>query len=103
MYYEINLPAWKLAEWSELTESNAHGKRLERIADYCATFAEGEARQDLQDLAALFNTINARHDKSGRGISRILYETRSKLSAELRELILELFGPEVLADIHATG
>lgn len=102
MAHFIEIPAWRLESWRIMTDQNAHGKRLESIADYCATFAEGDVRGDLEDLAGLFNKINARHEMRG-SLSQILYETRYGLSRVLYTIIGREFGPEVLKKINETG
>ena len=118
MAHFIELPAWRLESWREMTNRNAHGKCLEAIADYCATFAhgkcleaiadycatfaQGEARGDLEDLAGLFNKINARHEMRGH-LPAILGETRRMLSEHLYTIIGREFGPDVLEKIYSTG
>ena len=97
-YNEIRIPDWKLEEWNELTEWNAHGKRIERIADYCQAFADEAGRADLYEITATLNAINCLHDRRGY-ISDYLYELRRVARERLRKVIGEQFGPEVLERI----
>ena len=94
------VPDWKLEEWNELTESNAHGLRLERIADYLyGCTSNTEARANLYEIAHVMNTINSLHDRR-RSLSFPLYTIRETLRKTLRETIAQEFGQEELNRIN---
>ena len=94
-YKLISLHDWKLEEWEALENSNAHGTRLERIADYCMSFADGEAMTDLYAIRCMLNALNCQHDRIGH-IPMWLYKIRENLRLQLRKVIGEEFGPSVL-------
>lgn len=96
----IIVPDWKIEEWEELTEENAHGLRLQRIADYmfCCTM-DAEARADLFEIEHVLNTINSLHDRR-RCLSGQLWEIRETLRKRLRKVIEKEFGEDVLKRIN---
>ena len=98
-YQQISIPDWKLEEWNDLEEWNAHGKRCERIADYCQGFANDAGRADLYEITATLNTMNCLHERRGY-ISDYLYELRRIARDRLRKVIAEQFGPEALELIN---
>lgn len=97
---DIYLPDWKIEEWAEMENRNAHGHRLERIADYCMTFADGEARKDLDDMAHILNSINAAHDRRSDGIPVWMLALREIIRTRLRDAILQEFGQDALDRIN---
>lgn len=93
-------PDRKIEEWDELTESNAHGIRIARIADYLSCVASNqESRNDLYEIAQVANTINSLHDRR-RCLSGRLYEIRETLRKTLRDTIRYEFGEEELKRIN---
>lgn len=94
------VPNDKLQEWDELTESNAHGLRLQRIADYmfcCSTTPDTKA--DLYEITQMLNTINSLHDRR-RSLSGRLWEIRETLRKQLRNAIKSEFGEAELKRIN---
>lgn len=89
-----------LADLADMTESNAHGIRLERIADYLyGCTSNTDASADLYEIAHVMNTINSLHDRR-RYLSFPLYAIREFLRKTLRETIDQEFGHEELNRIN---
>lgn len=95
----LYLPDWKKKEWDEMTERNAHGKRLEAIADWCGCCSETEARGDYFALANILNAVNNAHDSRGY-LPAWMLDTREQLRQTLRGLISEEYGAEGLKMIN---
>lgn len=98
-YREIAVADWKLKEWADLENRNAHGLRLERIADTCYCFADGEGRAELYAIQCMLNALNCQHDRLGQ-LPGWLYEIRQSLRARLCQVIKAQFGPEALELIN---
>ena len=92
---EIHLPEWRLEAWKEMENRHAHGKRLERIADYCQTFAGDEGRAELYEITEVLNTINSLHERRGC-LNEFLFNLRYATRERLISVIGTEFGPEAL-------
>lgn len=96
----IQLPETKLKEWEVMEYCNHHGKRLESIAEWCSINAGPNCwGADFLDTFALLRCINSIHETS-LCLPMWLYEIREKTRQQLRVLIKEAYGPEVLERIN---
>lgn len=88
----LSIPEWKLQEWDELTNSNAHGLRLYRIADYLIGLVENQNRKnDLVALAGMLNALNCQHDRLGH-LPAWMHNIRCVMSERLTQIVVEEFG-----------
>jgi hypothetical protein len=105
MYYKIELPARKLANWARLEDENAHGVRLWSIACFfygLAAIEEGERGPiagPLAEVCGIIHEINTQHNNAG-SLSPFLYELRHIARERLRVLIIDGWGTEVAAQVN---
>lgn len=96
----LEIPKHKLNEWNELENSNAHGKRLERIADYIDFYCDDlENRHNLNCARSMLNTLNARHYAQGY-ITEWEIQMREMMRQEIRAIIADEFGQTTLLEIN---
>lgn len=96
----LQMPAVKLSEWADMEDSNAHGERLESIAEWCCRCAgPNHWGGDFLDVFTLLRCINSIHG-THFGLPMWLYEIREQARRQLRALVLEAYGAEALEKVN---